>query len=124
GTSTAQVTYSDYLLSVANTNPIVAVSQGHVFFYTGMPVKLVAEEPNGTLLWELDYIGGQEEQYIITASVTAGTTNNNYVCNITPPFTAPLPNNLTLVMTPDTDSLATLGTETFTGSGINDLVWS
>ncbi len=60
GTNIPQATYEDALLSVPNTNPIVADAAGQFgsIFLVGSPsYKLVLEDKNGVEIWSVDPVG-------------------------------------------------------------------
>jgi hypothetical protein len=123
---TAVNTYSDPDCTVLNTWPVVLDSVGEASIYVNVDVKLAFASSTGdwsSPIWTIDNLSKQQNTTIVSGEATAGTTNNNYVCDVVPPFTS-LPNNLTLVMTPDVDNTATLGVTTQTGSGINDLTFT
>jgi hypothetical protein len=125
GTTTDAYSYSDRLLTVANTNPVVLDARGEADLYTGVPLKLVFTIPGGdptSPIWEEDWIGEQQSNNL-TGEAEVGTVDNSYVVNPTPAITA-LSNNLQLIMTPDVDNLDTINpysVDIFTGSGSNDL---
>ena len=118
-------TYSNRTLTSLNTNPVVLDAGGRADIFTNTAVKLVYTVPGGDLtnpIWTEDY--ASEQQNVIAdncAAVSSG--DNNFAGTATPLFTS-IPERLSLVITPDTDSLSTLGTHTFVGTGVNDLMWS
>ncbi len=123
--STPAASYSDRNLTVPNTNPVILNSRGEADIYTGVALKLVFTTPTGdpgSPIWSVDYVGEQQSTFL-TGSATPGTVNNNYVVAIAPPPAA-LTNNLMLIFTPDTDNVDTIGTQVFTGTGINDGVFT
>lgn len=118
-TTTPADTWSDRLLTVLNTNPIVLDSVGEAIVYVDQPIKLVFTTPTGGAIWTRDYLGELPAQ-AIEGAATAVTINNNYVVTAVP---APLAmtDRMTLIMTPDVDSKDTITSTVFTGTGINDL---
>lgn len=123
---TLQTTWQDRLLTAPNTNPVILDSRGEANIYTNTATKLVFTTPTGTLsspIITVDYVGEQQETVIVNGNATAGTTNNNYVLNVTPTFLS-IPANLTVVMNPDVNNQETIGATIHTGSGINDIVFT
>jgi hypothetical protein len=125
-------TYSDRLLTVVNTNPIVLNQYGEAVIFTSVDLKLVYTSPTGDLtspIWTEDYVATQ--QSVVSDNgygVYAG--NNKYAVDIVPPYIN-IPGGFSLVMLPDTSSLDTLVTPAgaarptvFTGTGINDGAFS
>jgi hypothetical protein len=70
----------------------------------------------------MDYIGEQQSIFL-SGSSEPGTVDNNYVVNVTPAPEA-LSDNLMLVFTPDADNLDTIVSQSFTGTGPNDGVYT
>jgi hypothetical protein len=113
GGSTSTYSYSDRLLTVPNTNPIILSARGEADIYTGVALKLVFTIPGGdptSPIWEVDYIGEQQANYITGVAVPV-TADNHYVVNPTPATTV-LSNNLQLTFTPDIANLDTIGVTT------------
>lgn len=126
GLGTAIDTYSDPDCATPNTWPVVLDSYGEAPIYVSEDVKLLLSTPTGdwsSPIWSVDHLARQQNTIIVSGEATAPTVDNNYVCDVTPPFTA-LIENLTLVMKPDMDNVETIGTTTFTGTGISDLIFS
>jgi hypothetical protein len=130
GTTTAAASYSDRLLTVPNTNPIVLDARGEADLYTGVALKLVFTIPGGdptSPIWEVDYVGEQQANYVTGMAVPV-TVDNHYIVNPTPAVAA-LTDNLQLTFIPDIDNLDTIGTTTFTpedpaAPGPNDMIAS
>jgi hypothetical protein len=117
-------TYTDADCTVLNTNPIVLDVYGECVIWTLVALKLVYCAPTSDYtnpIWEVDDIPTQTQPMLTGTS--AGTVNSQYEITTSPSVTT-LSNNLTLVMTPDADSVGTLGADTFAGTGINDAVFS
>ena len=75
GTTTAQTTYSDVNLTVANANPIVLDSAGRatVFVTTGSSFKYVLTDSADVTLWTADNIGAvPKSTATLDVTVTAG----------------------------------------------------
>lgn len=126
GTSSVQETYSERTLTSANPNPIILDARGEADVYCNVALKLAFTIPGGdpaSPIWVVDYVGEQQGTYIITGTGVSDDYNN-YTVDIVPPFTA-IPDNLTVVFTPDKDSKTTLAVESHAlVTGINDLQWS
>ncbi len=125
--ATPMTTYynKDLAPAHANTNPIILDARGEANIFVGSPVKLVFTVPGGnpaSPIKSWDYQGEQRTD-LVTGSATPGTTNNNYVVTVTPALLA-LSNNLMLIMTPDVDNTDTIVSQAFTGTGINDGVFT
>jgi hypothetical protein len=131
-TSTPATTYSDQECTVANAWPVVLDARGEAFIYVNAATDFYFTTPTATdissPIWTSRKIG--EQQAVDLRGDGVRDANNNYVVTISPVPTA-LTNRMTLIMTPDHDSLATLvipGGATvptvFTGSGINDGTFS
>jgi len=75
GTTTAQTTYSDVNLTVANANPIILDSSGRatVFVTTGSSFKYVLTDSADVTLWTADNIGAvPKSTATLDVTVTAG----------------------------------------------------
>lgn len=125
GTSTLTTTYSNRTLTSSNTNPIILNSRGEADIYVGSATKLILVEPDGspsTPVWTVDYIGEQQSVFV-TGEATPTTTDNQYIVDISPVPTVLL-DRTTLVFTPDLDNADTLVSQSFSGTGINDGIFS
>lgn len=122
---TLVTTYKDRLLTSPNTNPVELDSRGEAAIFTDVDLKLVFTAPGGDLsspIWTQDYVSEQLAK-INTIGVATGTVNNHYVVNTVPVY-ASIPDGFGLVMIPDVKSTKTVGAKSFTGTGIDDLVFS
>lgn len=126
-TTTPADSYSDPDCTVLNAWPVVMDVRGEAAIYCNFKTDFYYTIPTATdvssPIWGPITIGQQEGVAPLLATVAAGTTNNNYVAAVVPPVLS-LINEQMIIMTPDSDNLATLGTTSFTGSGINDLIYS
>lgn len=133
GLSSAATTYSDRLLTVPNTNPVVLDARGEADIYTAVAIKLILTVAGGdpaSPIWTEDYYGEQQNTTIISGSATSDDFNN-YVFNPSPAFTV-LPDPLVLILNVDKNNKDTLtGTTnrtpinvTFSGGGFNDGTFS
>lgn len=124
--STLADTYSDKDLTAKNTNPVILGSFGEANIFVGAAaIKLVYTAPDGDLtspIWTQDYVTEQQNT-VVDNCVATSIGNNKYTGSVTPAFLA-IPGRLSLVVVPDADSVDTVGLPTFTGTGINDLVFS
>lgn len=125
-TSTPAPTYSDVECTVLNTWPVVLDARGESFIYVNTATDFYLTIPTATDIsapvWESRKVGEQQQNPVI-GEATPITLNNNYVVTTTPAVLS-LYNNFQLTMTPDMDNVDTIGTNTFTGSGANDLTAS
>ena len=73
GTTTYQDTYSDSALTIPNTNPVVADSNGqfgNVFLLGSPAYHVVLEDSSGATIWDMDPVGPQISS---TGQVPVGT---------------------------------------------------
>lgn len=132
---TLATTYNNRSLApgTENTNPIALNGRGECDIYTDADIAIGVAPPGGdisSIIWFVDYASEQEEVVIINGDATPGTTENNYVLDVTPTFTT-IPPNLTVVMNPDKTNEDTLVIPTgattptvFAGTGINDAIFT
>ena len=115
------------LLTAPNANPIILDARGEANIYTGQAVQLVFTAPGASItspIVSVDYVGEQQNAVMVSGNAIPGTMNNNYKLVLVPALTS-IPPNLTVVMTPDVTNSDTLVTPTvFTGTGINDALFS
>jgi len=120
GTSTLCNTYKDPAGAALNTNPIVLDAWGEATVYANILIKVVFTAPGGdpsAPLWSTDYVGEQPDSTIRCASNPVPVANN-YIVNPIPAVIT-LTEGMTLVMTSDTSSIATLvAPQTFAGTGV------
>ncbi len=125
-TSTPATTYSNQECTAANPWPIVLDARGEWPVYVKAETDFYLTIPTATdissVIWTSRKVGEQQTAPL-TGSATPGTTHNNYVVTITPAPLA-LTNNLMVIWTPDVDNTSTTGATVFTGTGINDGVFS
>ena len=122
-TATPATTYSNFECTAENPWPIVLNARGEwpvyikaaTDFYLTIPTATGITSP----IWESRKVGEQQSTFVSGAS-TPVTANNNYVVTTIPPVST-LSENFMLIMTPDVTNLDTIVSNTFTGTGINDL---
>src|SRR5512140_1401267 len=134
GTSTPGDSFSDPECTTLNTWPVVLNARGEAFIYVDISTDFYLTIPTATdissPIWESRKVGQQQGVPPLLADVTPGTTHNQYVATITPIATS-IANQQEIKFIPDVDSAETLTTlpgqtspTVFTGSGINDIIWS
>ena len=118
----------DGSIGAANDNPIILPINGECDVCTFVAVKLCFCLPTSTgptdgIIESVDWLGQQEGVSPLNAIITGSTTHNNYVATTTTLLTALIDKQM-FILTPDVDSLPTVGATDFTGHGINDIIWS
>ena len=100
-------------------------ARGEADIYTNVALKLVFTIPGGdptSPIWVVDYVGEMQDSRVAGDAIPV-TANNNYVVTTTPAVSV-LTLGFELIMNPDVDNTDTIGTTTFTGTGVNDLAAS
>lgn len=119
-------TYSEHTLTTKNPNPVVLNSRGQANIFANQALLLVYTAPADDYtspIWTEDYVGEQQGTPALLGGIATSDGHNNYSAASSPVLSA-LFDQLTVIVTPNADSKATIGTTAFTGPGINDCTFS
>ena len=128
GTSNFITTYKDKYLTAPNAQPIVLDTRGECELFVNQALRLYICTPGSTgigdgLTQSEDWLAEQQADIINYASAYGNTSNNNYV-GYSVPYYSSIPQGFMLSFTPDKDNIDTLLSQKFTGTGINDGIFS
>lgn len=127
GTATPAISYSDALCTAANAWPVVLNARGEASIYVKVSTDFYFTLPTATdissPIWVSYKVGYQEGLPPLLATITPGTTHNNYV-GTTTPVAASIADKQMILLTPDATNADTMTSDTFTGTGVNDANFS